>query len=409
MIITGNNLLMTFLSMKKYFVIFTLLFAQYGFAQAVWKADIPVVDKSDYYNIEINQELVGAGLAYLKIFDEQSSETPYFIRSTDPILEVNNFESYKLERNVIKDSINIIIVDNRSSENMNRFCLVLQEAETEKFAVIRGSNDMKQWYIVKQETKALQVGRQVVDNTELLIIDFPQGNYQYYEITLRSNHSSPLDVLKVGKIRNSNLYGNFVEIDPGKYIVESKDNNTSIHFPDAKHTYCINKIEFGIKNKPDYLRQAILIDSTSYDMENIQLSSIKGNVFFINDFYFSSKTHVIIKNQNNPPLAVDSIKIYGLCRYACVYLEAGKKYSLVSDSRDFVSSKYDIEHFRDKISADLPLLQPKNLNYDIIPEEVVPERELSLIEQPIFMWSIIIGVGAFLVFVCFRMIREMKK
>ena len=395
--------------MKKYFVIFYLIFTQYGFAQTVWKADIPVVDKSDYYNVELHQELVGAGLKYLKIFDEQNSETPYFIRSTDPVLEVNNFESYKLEKNVIKDSINVIIVDNRSSENMSRFCIVLQEAETEKFAAVRGSNDMKQWYIVKQETKALRVGKQTADNTETLIIDFPQGNYQYYEITLRSNHSSPLDVLKVGKIKNSSLYGNFVEIDLGKIIQESKDNNTYIHFPDVQHTYCINKIEFGIKNKPDYLRQTILIDSISYDIEYLSLSSIKENVFLINDFYFSPQTHVIIKNQNNPPLSVDSIKIYGLCRYACVYLEAGKKYNLVSDSRDYVSSKYDIEHFRDKISADLPLLRLENLKDDIIPEEIVPERELSFIEQPVFMWSIIIGVGALLVFVCFRMIREVKK
>ena len=395
--------------MKKYLVIFALLFAQYGFAQTVWKAKVPVVDESGYYNIELNQELIGAGLAYLKIFDEQNGETPYFIRSTDPVLEVNNFESYKLERNVIKDSINIVVVDNRSSENMNRFCLVLQEAEAEKFAVVRGSNDMKQWYIVKQETKALRVGRQVADNTELLIIDFPQGNYRYYEITLRSNNSSPLDVLKVGKIKNSNLYGKFVEIGNGKFINENKsENNTDIRFPDIRHRYCINKIEFGIKNKPDYLRQALLIDSLSYDTERLYLSSERDNVFFINDFYFSPRTHVIIKNQNNPSLAIDSIKIYGLCRYACVYLEAGKKYNLVSDSRDFVSSKYDIEHFRDKISADLPLLQLENLNYDIIPEEIVPERELSFIEQPAFLWGMIIVVGAFLVFICFRMIREMK-
>ena len=396
--------------MKRYFVIFTLLFVQYGFAQTVWKADIPVVDRSDYYNVELSQELVGAGLKYLKIFDEQSAEMPYFIRSENPIQEINNFENYKLERNITRDSLNIIVVDNYAFENVNRFCVVLQKAETEKFAAIRGSNDMKQWYIVKQ-AEALRVGQQAIDNAEMLILDFPQGNYRYYEITLWSNSKSPLDVLRVGKIKNSSLYGNFVEINLGKFTQQNNDNdnNTYIRFPDVRHAYSISKIEFGIKSKPDYLRQAKLKDSMSYSIGHLSLSSRKENVFFTNELLFVPKTHIVIENHNNPPLNIDSIKMYGLRRYVCVYLEAGRKYNLISDERNPVSSGYDIEHFKDKISVDLPILQLKNPDYYIVPAEVVPERKLSLVEQPAFLWSVIIIVGAFLIFVCFRMIKEVKK
>ena len=395
--------------MKHYFVIFFFIIAQYGFAQVVWKADIPIVDKSDYYNIELSQEFIGAGLNNLKMFDEHSAETPYFVRSANPIQEINDFESYTLEKNITIDSLNIIVVANNSLESIKRFYIVLQKAETGKFAAIRGSSDMKQWYIVKQAVEVSRVGQQTGDNTEMLILDFPQGNYRYYEITLWSNNRSPLDVQKVGNIKNSSLYGNFVEIDPGRYTQENNNDNNStyIRFPDVKHPYSISKIEFGIKNKPDYLRQARLRDSISYNTLNISLSSRKENIFFTNDFLFSSKTHVVIENQNNPPLVVDSVKIYGLCRYVCVYLEAGKRYNLISDSRDPVSSKYDIEHFKDKIPAGLPILQLKNTENYIIPEDVA--RELSLVEQPAFLWSVILIVGAFLIFVCFRMIREVKK
>ena len=399
---------------KKYLVIFISIFAHSVLAQTVWKADIPAVDKSDYYNVELSQEIVGAGLISLKIFDEKNVETPYFIRSANPIQEINNFESYNLERNITRDSLNIIVVDNQTSENVNRFCIVLQKAETEKFAAIRGSNDMRQWYIVKQAAEVLRVGQHAADNTEILILDFPQGNYRYYEIMLWSNNKSPLDVLKAGRIKNSSLYGNFVEIDLRRFTQEnnSEENNSYIRFPDVQYPYSICKIEFGIKSKPDYLRQASLRDSTSYGiahLSDLSLSSRKENIFLTNGLPFSPKTHIVIENLKNPPLTVDSIKIYGLRRYVCVYLEAGKKYNLISDSRDPVYSGYDIEHFKDKISSDLPILQlVKPYNY-IAPEEVVPQRELSLIEQPVFMWSIILVVGAFLVFVCFRMIREMKK
>jgi len=394
--------------MKKYFVIFILLLTRYGFAQTVWEANIPVVEKSDYYNVELNQELVGAGLKYIKIFDEQDSETPYFVRSANPIQEINSFEDYEFKK-TIRDSLNIIIVDNKNLENLSRFYVVLQKAETEKFVTVRGSNDMEQWYIVKQTSGIFKTGLNSPDsNTDMLIIDFPQGNYLYYEITLWSNNGSPLDIQKIGKIKNSSLYGNFIEIDHGTFIAEnnSEDNCTYIRFPGVRNVYSINKIELTIKNKPDYLRRALIKDSAAYNGVSVSLSSRSDNTFFINDLSFSSATLIAIENKNNPPLAVDEIKIYGLRRYVCLYLEAGKKYKLIADSRDPVLSNYDIEHFRDKISADLPVLSLMNLHDYIIPEEA--QRELSLIEKPVFLWSIIIVIGAFLIFICVRMIREMK-
>lgn len=398
--------------MKRYYVLIFLLAMYYGAAQTGWKADLPVVDESGYYTIELDQEVIGAGLEYLKFFDtKQNSEVPYFIRSADPIQEINSFEAFTLKSNLVKDSLNILIVDNANAENLNRFCIILQKAETEKFAAIRGSNDLKQWYTVKQATGISRLGKQSRDNTEMQVLDFPQGNYRYYEITLWNSEGSPLDILQVGKIKNSNLYGHFVSIPTGVFIQENDDDNhnTFIRFPDVPHIYCIHKIEFNIKNKPYYYRNAFLKDTITYQIETISLSSDKDNIFFISDFYFSSATSICIENEQNPPVSVDSVKLYGLSRYACIYLEAGQRYRLLSDRRDPVSTRYDIEHFRDKIPADLPVLQTINLQPYVVQEEVAPERKPSFIEQPVFLWGIIIVVGIFLIFICLRMISEMKK
>ena len=397
--------------MKRYFPIFIFLFVQYGFSQTVWKAELPVVEKSDYYHVDFNQELIGAGLKYLKIVDENDNEIPYFIRSSDPIKEISNFECFDLKNNTVKDSLNIIVVNNEKVENLNRFCIILQQAETRKYALVRGSNDLKQWYIVRENTRVSEFTQQTKENTEMLIIDFPQGNYKYYEIRLWNDQKSPLEVLKVGKIKNSNIYGNFTAIDPGKLEIKhnSQNKNTSLSFPELKHTYCINKIELGIKNKPDYYRRAILIDSLSYSNERFYLSSKNENTLLINDFFFTPQTFIIIENQNNPPLIIDSVKIYGLCRYACLYLEAGKKYRLLLNSKKPISTAYDIEYFRNEIPANIAVLQVNNLQDSVMPEEIIPKRKLTLIERPLFLWSVLTIVGAFLVFICVRMIKEINK
>lgn len=399
--------------MKKIIIVSLLsLFIHDGFSQTIWKADIPVVEKSGYYNIEITQELIGAGLQYLKILDEQDVETPYFIRSANPIQEINNFEDYVLKSNIAKDSLNILIVDNQNTENLSRFCLVMQQADAQIYASVRGGNDLKQWYIVKQQTAIVNPRHYSSANTEMLILDIPQGNYRYYEITLQNNQSSPLEIHKVGKIKNSNVYGNFVEIDFGVFTQENNptDKETLLRFPQMQHPYCINKIEWDIKNKSDYYREAYLLDTVSYrNRVQFSLSSRKNNSLLLDDFLFDSHTLIRIQNQNNPPLLIDSIRVYGLCRYACVYLEAGKKYAVHSNNKDHTDTTYDIEHFRDKIPVDLPILQTTNQENHIILDKPAPQRELSLIEQPVFMWSVIIIIGILLLFICVRMIKEMKK
>jgi hypothetical protein len=397
--------------MKRYLQIIILLFVQYSFGQTAWKAELPFLEKSDYYHVELDQELIGAGLNYLKILDENDNETPYFIRSSNPVQEISSFENFDLVKNNTKDSLNIIIVNNETAENLNRFCIVFQQAETQKFVSIRGSNDLKQWYIVKRQTKEFEYSGKTGDNTEMLIVDFPKGNYRYYEITLGNDQKSPLEVLKIGKINNSNIYGNYTEVFSGKPVMgnNSEDKNTRLSFPELKNTYCINKIEFSIKNKPDYYRQAIVIDSTSYDRKRFYLSSGNENTILMNDFLFTPRTFVFIENQNNPPLVINSIKIFGLCRYACAYLEAGKKYRIVLNNQEPIVTTYDIEYFRDKIPTDIEVLKTKNLSDYVVPETVTPKRELTLFERPLFLWSVITVMGIFLVFICLRMIKEIKK
>jgi hypothetical protein len=127
----------------------------------------------------------------------------------------------------------------------------------------------------------------------------------------------------------------------------------------------------------------------------------------INDFFFTPYTVVTIENQNNPPLTIDSVKLYGLCRYACLYLEADKKYQLLLDSNELVSTTYDIEYFRNEINADIAVLELENLNnYTTLP---VSERNPTILESPAFLWSVIIIVGLFLVFICLRMIQDLRK
>lgn len=381
------------------------------FAQPVRKASVQTVDSSGYYNIELNQRIVSfssdPGLKDLKITDENNKEVPYFSRPAGPIREVSRFESYRFSENTVNDSLNYILVDNDRTENISRFYILISGADVDKYASIRGSNDQKNWYIVKQKTK-LSGYPSGNDANETLIIDFPQGNYRYYEIILSNNQKSPLKILNIGKIRNSSIYGQFRSVDPGRFSQkDSTDKKTYLSFPALSDPMRINKIELIVKYKADYFRHAELTTPDAGQYVTFDLSSKGENVFFTNRFVMRPGSMIVIENYNNPPLIIDSVKLYGLKRFLCAYLEKGHNYSIRVGKKDNTPVNYDIEYFQNDIPDDLPIIATGDP--EPVPDDTLPGRETLLIEKPWFLWSVIIAVGLFLVIVCVKMIRELKK
>jgi len=402
--------------MKKYlFTYLFLLITINSVAQAVWQANVQTVDKSGYYNIELSQEIIGLSvsndLSDIKIRDGKAQEIPYFLRPVNPIQEISRFDNFTLKQNSVKDSLNVIIIDNSKKESVNRFYIVVNSADVNKYASIRGSNNTEQWYIVKQKTAISDIGYTEGNSREILILDFPEGNYKYYEVILSNNQNSPLEVLNVGKISNSNIYGQFTEISIGQFTQkDSTDKKTYIYIPYIQNAYRISKLEFVVSSKADYFRKALIIDSVHNNSVNLKLSSKSDNIFYIGDFKLGRGTSIEIENYNNPPLVIDSIRAFGLNRYICAYLEEGEKYFLLTGQRDSIPPRYDIEHFRKEIPEDLTILKTDSLHCVVCPEsEPLINREPFLIENPFFLWGIIILIGIFLTFICVKMIKEIKK
>lgn len=401
--------------MKKYISLcLFMLFVSANYAQTIWQSDLQRVDKSGYYNIELNQKVIAHSLNIdltdVKVLDKNKKEVPYFLRPVSPVREITRFENYTLKENSTKDSLNFIIVDNAKQEDINRFYIVVHRADVSKYAAVRGSNDLKQWYIVKQKTGISNLGYKKDDKEDVLVLDVPQGNYKYYEITIENNQASPLEILKVGKIENSSIYAQFTEIDLGSFVQKDSTNKKSyVNYPKLSEIYKINKLEFIVNSKANYLRNVSVVDTISGYRTRFALSSKSDNLFFLNNASFGKHTVIEIENNNNPPLTIDSIKVYGLNRYLCAYLEEGQKYYLEIGVLDNVPPKYDIEHFQDDIPVDLPVLKTDGLRAIEIKKEAPHSRELSLIEQPVFLWSVIVVIGLFLTFICVKMLKEMKK
>lgn len=403
----------------RYILSFTLLLISLVvFPQFRLAAPLDSVKQSGYYNIELPPEIEAlseiSDWGDLRIKNSDESEVPYFVHNETPIRTVSNFVDFHLIENKTKDSLNILVIDNldnikSATQLVDRFCVLVNNADVSKFVSVRGSNDLSQWYVVKQHSPVSGVVSEYSKGVEMLYVDMPAINYRYYEITLSNTQSSPLKVQRVGRINNSNIYGRFSRIDFGTMVrKDSTDQYTYLRFPDMPFEYHIGKIEFYIHSKSDYQRTCYVKD-LGY-ATNLTLSSRNGNVFILDNFVASKKMEIGVYNADNRPLQIDSIRMYVLNRYICAYLEEGQRYRLYVGSKKVKKPNYDIEHFRQDIPDNLPVLKVSKI--DIMEDEsslLGEARTPSLIEKPIFMWSVIIIVGLLLLFICFKMASDMKK
>lgn len=395
----------------KYFLGILLLGlgSSFGYAQYRYKSEISEITQSGYYNIRLSQEAIALSkktdLSDLRIKDEQGNEVPYLLRSDEPMKGIDRFIDCEISQSIEQDSINRIVVSNKDNNYLSRLYVTVRKADVKKDYVVRGSDDQKKWYIVKQRSVVNNIS-QAEDGTETLIIDFPKGNFTYYEIELINNQRNPLDIIRVERLTNYDIYGNYVEFYLGRFVQkDSIDKKSYITFPNVKDNYRINKIVFVIKNEFNYYRDVIIQDDNNYS--NFVLSSkLNNDIEFNENTFQTANVCLSICNNDNPPLVIDSIKAFGLSRYLSAYLEAGKKYTLFYGDKKAAIPQYDIVYFRNELPDNMPIIGISDAQLIPHKEDI---KEKLWIENPFFMWSAIIIVGLFITFLCIRMMRDISR
>ncbi|WP_295938214.1 hypothetical protein [uncultured Alistipes sp.] len=370
-----------------------------AYPQTYWRESVDTVSSAGYYNIELSQQLAGRGLHTLRIRDADDNEIPYLLRSSVPVSEMKQMEMYEILSHTRRDSVNTIVVRNTDAA-ISRFYLQLKEAEVAKQIAIRGSYDRKQWFSVKQRTPLHSEHNSMLGG--IAIVDFPTGDYTYYELTVTNNSRSPLNITGVGKIGKSTIYGQFIELDAGPFETWEEDGNTIVAFPTLDRPFYLSKIEIGAQGKGHFSRR-VRVETQGTYRGSFLFSSRELPVFYFDDLQIRD-LRLVIENADNPPLSVSSVKLYGLNRYLCAYLEPGVQYRIETGSGN--PPHYDIRKFADDIPLNLPVVKTGE------PEEVVvaiPERVLEFYEKPFFMWGIIVFSGVVLLWVCAGMLRELKK
>lgn len=344
-----------------------------------YSAGLPPVTESDFYAVELPGCIRGAArpdLADVRILDSRNKETAYLVRRNETPVAGKPFEPYPVQVDYLPSRTEIRI--ETGNRPLSSFTLQVKNTAVNKTASLRGSNDRQQWYAVKEDfpLRGLYDDRQTAAGFE---IGFPLSDYRYYLLIIDDSLSAPLNVVRVGRAAVAPCArAELLEVKPASLSVREKGKETEIvlSYP---YRYAISEVVF-YASSPRFFRREIVFffppdvsqasarkpllrrrearSAQPYrSYVNALLESDGEGVAALGWSQYTDTLNMRIRNGDDRPLRIDSIKTYIDRLYLAAYLEAGETYRLAYGNEEAESPVYDLS-FRSHIPDSLPRLTP---------------------------------------------------
>lgn len=426
-----NNLIHKFNILQiNYFNLIILLLAftigfivQTNAQEFKWKSEISGVNQDGFNKIILAPSIVSKlnhQLGDIRLYDSENNEIPYIFQSDAALTYSDYFSEYKIVEKKEQTSwpyYTRIVIHNPAKSQLSNIHLLIKNSDVSKSLKLSGSDDNKNWYIIKDNYR-FQALYSDVESSVIKIIDFPVSNYEYYEILIDDWRNNPISILKVGFFNTSVEKGKYTELEnPEISQLELKEGKQSLIKVQFNGPQLINKINFKIEGPEYYYRKAeIQVRDSALDKRNkynyffktiddVSISSSNTNTFYFEQLWAES-LFIRVYNQDDQALTFKYVVAEQLNRYLVCQLKKSKNYLLKYGNAKISNPVYDLNYFIDKIPKTIPQLTTG----EIVSIGATPEtnsKGIHLDNQ--FIWIAIIAVGVLLVYMVFQMLKEMKK
>ena len=392
-----------------FFVVFTSRAENF-----TWKARLDSIAAKGYYKIPLSPDIVAAlqqDRGDIRLFDENHQAVPYLLVSERQETNTASFKDYPILENTYSaaKSISRIVVHNDHHKLISGFNLVVRNSSVEKEITLKGSDNQLDWFIIQRD---LPVRSPVNpgESTEIRKFEFPERNYEYFELTMNDKKHDPIHILRIGSFEMHAELGKYTLIPSSQIIQKNntlKDQNQLIL--EFSKPYEVSMVDLSIATPGLFFRKgAISMEVTRNKqvafntLTTFALSPGKSHVIRFDPIH-TQKLILTIFNGDNTPLDVSSVKAYQLSRYLVANLKPGTAYEIYFGDKQLEAPQYDLTHYADSIPALLPEVQVGKLQP--VTQQVRPKK--SIFFNSIFLWVVMGVIITVLGIYSVKMVREM--
>ncbi|HSY75746.1 MAG TPA: hypothetical protein VK890_02750, partial [Bacteroidia bacterium] len=186
---------------KKILLFFCFCFSVTAYAQSyTWQAKLDSITSDGFYKIQLTPAITSKtqpSFSDLRIYDVQNKEVPYILQVEKPATYAELFKEYKISSLEKEKKLTRLILENPEKKKIDNIQLVIKNADVTNSLRLSGSDDKKQWYIIKDNYVISDVYSNQATST-VKIFDFPLSDYQFFKIEISDSASPALNILKAG-------------------------------------------------------------------------------------------------------------------------------------------------------------------------------------------------------------------
>ncbi len=356
----------------------------------------------------LNETLTNA-----RILDSGNNEVPYLLIEESPVYLQRFFKEYEIQSKKITPGISTVVrLHNPEQTPINNISLLVKNAEAKKTATVTGSDDGKQWFVVRENFTFHPVSNANAV-AEVRAIEFPLTNYTYYQLEISDSASAPFNILKAGYYDKSVTQGLFTSVpDSASISTHTLEKRTYINVK-FREGQIVDKLELSMTGTAFFQRSGFVTvehvrkvkkreERYTERIENFTVRAGQTTVITFTGLKTNNLT-LCIENGDNPALSIEELKTYQLNRYLIAWLTKGQAYRIGFKGKAILPPSYDLAYFRDSIPSNAQVLKVNSLE---------PEPKPIVSDDPTFFTSktiIWIAIGAVIIllgYMSLKLVRE---
>ena len=277
---------------------------------------------------------------------------------------------------------------------------------------LEGSHNQQEWFSIVNDYRILSISNEMTD-FQFTKVSFPSSKYRYYRMLIDNNRRPELLTAKLSL--NETTEGRYIKYPVNSLKVNAdKQSQQTIIYADLNANVPVSRLKIYVKDKIDYYRHMTveyLSDSVKtpkgwkYNYTELTtgtLNSIEKDFIMFNSTILK-KLRIVIENNDNEPLNIDSLSVKGYEYELLVRFNDPATYYLTYGNKSASAPVYDINNFASKIPENMTSLALGN------EQQIQKEAENTvtpLFQNKLWLWVvmgvIILVLGVF----SFRMIAK---
>lgn len=335
---------------------------------------LDAVNNSGFYKIAILPELsahIKTDLSDIRIVNDTGKWVPHLVRI--PSRYINNeglILDLPVTENIKENSNTGIIVENLDGIISN-LRLTIRNTGASRFCSLSGSDDRVKWYVIN-DSILVNPSASSTGTENSFPVYFPPVNFRYFRFVFYNNGKDPIDVKAISTYETmKELPGEKrIENPPAKLLQKDCAGNSYIK---VIHTepYHFDEISLKLSGVKYFNRRMDLYIPVAADhsfsnpgklVQSFTISNNSTLQFRLNEILNAAEFYLVIRNDDNLPLKLESVNSSAEYKYLVPYLEAGKQYRLVFDDTGAKAAQYDLSA-KDLPAIDsIPLLGYSSIN-----------------------------------------------